>query len=155
MEACEHSRDGGSGRCETFESSISDLRSIRFNDQISYLEVKRISDDTPVENSPPIASDVFFDTRADTVLEFTLADLINEGGITDTDNDPLTISIPANNIVTPNNNDSFTYDPREVFEALTTGAIETVSFPYEVTDEEATIVPVSYTHLTLPTNREV
>ena len=72
VEACEHSRDGGSGRCETFESSISDLRSIRFNDQISYLEVKRISDDTPVENSPPIASDVFFDTRADTVLELSL-----------------------------------------------------------------------------------
>ena len=141
VEACEHSRDNGSGACRTFTDSISDLRTIRFNDLISYLSVVRVADESPAENTPPIASDVFFDTRADTVLEFTLADLVRQGGISDPDNnDLLTISVPANNIVTPGNDDSFSYDPTADFGTLAAGVIETVSFPYEVTDETATVV---------------
>ncbi len=39
LRACEHSRGGGTGRCEIFTSNQNDLRKIGFNDTISFLEI--------------------------------------------------------------------------------------------------------------------
>ena len=54
---------------------------------------------------------------------------------------------------------NFNFDYEKVAEAVVSASLEHESFPYEaevnltLTDNEG--IPVSYTHLTLPTNREV
>lgn len=128
--ACEHSRDGGSGRCEIFTSSISDLRTIRFNDTISRLDVTRISDDTPV-NRVPTADDVELATLANVSIEFTLQLLIDASN--DPDGDALEIEVALGNGLTQDG-DTFTYDPPPQFGDLAAGELGTVSFDYTVTD---------------------
>ena len=136
--ACKNSRLGGS--CETFTSSILDLRSIGFNDTISSLTVTRGSD-TSQPNRAPVASDLALQTTADVPIQFTLADL--ESAVSDADDDALTILVNITNVAgnsLTRSGDTFTFDPRSFFTDLPSGEAENVIFTYSVTDtEDATV----------------
>ena len=133
--ACQHSRNGGSGRCEFFTSdsdlsALSDLRTIGFNDTISFLDVTRVSDDIPVPNTPPVASDITLVTNADTTVAIDVL-----GNVSDADGDTLTISIPQSvDGLVENSDGSFSYDPPAAFSNLPSGQSDVVSFNYEVSD---------------------
>ena len=120
--ACQHSRNGGSGRCEIFTSdsdlsALSDLRTIGFNDTISFLDVTRVSDDIPVPNTPPVASDITLVTNADTTVAIDVL-----GNVSDADGDRLTISIPQSvDGLVENSDGTFAYDPPAAFSNLPRG----------------------------------
>ncbi len=90
----------------------------------------------PVVNIPPVASNVEFSTDADTLLTFSLSDLASS--VMDSNGDALLLSIPPNQVVTDNGDNTFTFDPTVDFASLPEGDTATVSFPYEVSDGQAT-----------------
>ena len=128
--ACQHSRFRG--RCETFTNSTTDLRTISFNDVISSLRVQKITEEPPVENRAPVASDVFFTTNANEVFNFSIGDL--QPSVTDADGDALSISVPDNELLTVESDGTFSYDPISEFGDLPVGESATIDFTYTVTD---------------------
>ena len=133
--ACQHASNGGSGRCEAFISDVSDLRSIGFNDTISFLSVARISDTpVPVPNTPPVAADLVLSVDADDTVSFTFADL---RALSDDDagRDALDIVVAATGSLSQSLS-VLTYNPAPEFGTLPVGEEREVSFSYTVTDEE-------------------
>ena len=93
----------------------------------------------PPVNNPPVASNAsggVFVTDADNILTLPLTAL--GSFVTDEDNDALSLSIPANNVVTDNGDGTFSFDPTTDFATLLLGETATVSFDYEVSDGQAT-----------------
>ena len=134
VRACEHSRNGGSGRCETYVDTISDLRTERFNDTISFLQISRVSGE-PEPNNPPVTENVSFRAFADEAFSFDLDDLRELGNSSDPDGDEITLSVPANEFVTFENG-RITFDPTTDFGDLIEGDEETVAFDYIVEDDQ-------------------
>lgn len=132
VRACEHSRQGGSGRCEIFTSSISDLRTIGFNDTISFVSVTPDSVG-PEPNTAPTASDLLLQTAANVPVSFTFADVENLA--TDADGDDLSIAVQIDNRVSQVAN-TFTFDPTSLFADLPLGEQVDVVFTYTAEDAE-------------------